>query len=188
MKKRTIVLSVLCAAAVLTSLQAWAADEPDKRRRPDRSKVRPVVKRCDKDGDGKLSDDEKAAAEAARQARHAEIRAKLLELFDADDDGRLNKEERKAAQDTRMELRWESLPDEVKERLTRRFDKDDDGKLSDKERKAAMTARRNRKQQRQKEGRGRPRSGRRGGAGEGRKGGGRQGEGRSGRKAPATSS
>ena len=47
----------------------------------------------DKDGDGKLSDDEKAEARKAMEARRKEMIGK----FDKDGDGKLNEEERKAA-------------------------------------------------------------------------------------------
>ena len=178
MKKRISLLCVFCATLLPGGLQAWGAEETQKRpgaRRPGRGAI---IKKFDKDGDGKLNEEERKAARAAGKARHEEMRGKLLAEFDADKDGKLNEDERKAASKTRMELRWEGLPAEAKERITKRFDKDGDGKLSDTERKAAIAARRHRKGQRHKDGAGRPGPGRRGGSSENRPGRGRQGQGR----------
>lgn len=52
-----------------------------------------VLKKYDKDGDGKLSEEEKAAWKAAREAEH---KAKL-EKYDTDKDGKLSDEEKAAA-------------------------------------------------------------------------------------------
>ena len=52
-----------------------------------------LMKKFDKDGDGKLSDEEKAEARKAMEARRKEMIGK----FDKDGDGKLNEEERKAA-------------------------------------------------------------------------------------------
>ena len=52
---------------------------------------------ADKDGDGKLSDEERAAAHKAMQER----REKCLKEFDADGDGTLNEDERAAAREAR---------------------------------------------------------------------------------------
>ena len=51
------------------------------------------MKKFDKDGDGKLSEDERAELRKAMDARRKEFMAK----FDKDGDGKLNEEERKAA-------------------------------------------------------------------------------------------
>ena len=62
-----------------------------------------MIKRFDKDGDGKLSDDEKAEAQKALKAKKGEARSaagKLTEAmkkFDADGDGKLSDEEKAAA-------------------------------------------------------------------------------------------
>ena len=55
------------------------------------------MEKFDKDRDGKLSEDERAEARKAMEARRAE----MIEKFDKDGDGKLNEEERKAAMASR---------------------------------------------------------------------------------------
>ena len=81
-----------------------------------------MVKKFDKDGDGKLSDEEKAAAKTEMEAKRAEMHKE----FDKDGDGKLSDEERKAMHEAYM---------------LKKFDKDGDGKLSDEEKTTAETAR-----------------------------------------------
>lgn len=77
-----------------------------------------LIARFDKDGDGKLSQQEREAAKAARK----NTRAKILERFDTDKDGKLSEAEREV-------MRAEILA---------KFDKDGDGALSKEEREAAQ--------------------------------------------------
>ena len=51
------------------------------------------MKKFDKDGDGKLNEEERAEARKTMEARRQEA----LKKFDKDGDGKLNEEERKAA-------------------------------------------------------------------------------------------
>ena len=51
----------------------------------------------DKDGDGKLNEEERADARKAMEARRKEV----MEKFDKDGDGKLNPEERRAAMASR---------------------------------------------------------------------------------------
>ena len=59
-----------------------------------------MLKKFDKDGDGKLSDDEKATMKAEREAKHAALLAK----YDADKNGKLSPDEIKAARDAGEEI------------------------------------------------------------------------------------
>ena len=65
------------------------------------------MKRFDRNGDGKLSDDEKAEAQKELKAKKGERPAnKLTEAmkkFDTDDDGKLSDEEKAAAKKERAE-------------------------------------------------------------------------------------
>ena len=76
-----------------------------------------MIKRFDKDGDGKLSDDEKAEAQKALKAKKGEARpaaGKLTEAmkkFDADGDGKLSDEEKAAAKKELAEKRKEKKPE-----------------------------------------------------------------------------
>jgi Ca2+-binding EF-hand superfamily protein len=83
-----------------------------------------VLRRYDKDGDGKLNDEEKAAAEKGRKEmeKRREEYAKRVKEFDKDGDGELSREERRAM--------YEAI-------MLERYDKDGDGKLNEDE-KAAM--------------------------------------------------
>jgi hypothetical protein len=56
-----------------------------------------ILERFDADGDGELSETERAAARSAMEERRAEMRRRVLERFDADGDGQLSEDERQAA-------------------------------------------------------------------------------------------
>ncbi len=92
-----------------------------------------IIKKYDKDGDGKLNDEEKAAArEGMREAMREEIKQ-----FDKDGDGKLNDEERLAAFTANLEKH-----PEMKAKILERFDENKDGQLSPEELKKAAAARR----------------------------------------------
>ena len=100
--------------------------------RPSREEI---IKKFDKDGDGKLSDEEKAELRkkmAERSGGGRKLPPFLMKKFDKDGDGKLNEEERAEARKTMEARRQEAL---------KRFDKDGDGKLNEEERKAAIAAR-----------------------------------------------
>lgn len=84
-----------------------------------------VVKEFDKDGDGKLNEEERKAAREAREKQ-------MLEKYDADKDGKLSDEERKTAR--------EAMRAEHEKKMLEKYDKDGDGKLSEEERKAMVEA------------------------------------------------
>ena len=89
---------------------------------PDRQEM---LKKFDKDGDGKLSPEERQAMREARKAEFEARHAEMLKKFDTDGDGQLSETERQAMREAR------------KAEMLKKFDKDGDGKLSDEE-KAAM--------------------------------------------------
>jgi Ca2+-binding EF-hand superfamily protein len=97
--------------------------------------VRELLKRFDKDGDGKLDAAElaemmKARAAAGGQGMGAaggQFRQQILKMFDKNGDGKLDDEERAAAE----KFRDEQL---------KRFDKNGDGQLDAEERAEAMKA------------------------------------------------
>ena len=103
-----------------------------------------LLKRFDKNGDGKLDEDELAEAHEAmlreQMARRtaassaapdaAKMRARALAMFDKDGDGRLSDDERAEMQRQLQEFRpaaFGSAPNRAA--LLRRFDKDGDGKI-----------------------------------------------------------
>jgi Ca2+-binding EF-hand superfamily protein len=98
-------------------------------------------KKFDKDGDGKLSDEERKAMMEANKARMEEFRKTREKPFDKDGDGKLNDEERKAMMEAMQKRRPNAGP-QFQEML-KKFDKDGDGKLNEEERKAMREARLN---------------------------------------------
>ncbi len=80
-----------------------------------------MLKQFDTDGDGKLSDAEKATAKAAWEAKRAEHDKEMLAKFDKDGDGKLNDEEKAAAH--------EAMKAEHAKEMLAKFDKNGDGKL-----------------------------------------------------------
>ncbi|MBN8457246.1 MAG: EF-hand domain-containing protein [Verrucomicrobia bacterium] len=90
-----------------------------------------MLHKADTDGDGKLSEAERAAAKAKFQENRQEFIAK----HDTDGDGTLNDAERAAAKE-QITARWKEAKD--------KFDTNGDGKLDEAERKAAREAWQNR--------------------------------------------
>jgi Ca2+-binding EF-hand superfamily protein len=89
-----------------------------------------TIKKYDKDGDGKLTGEERSAAWGARAE---ERRQEFMKQYDKNGDGKFDEKERAAMRESfrkRME-------DWGRRRAERRYDKDGDGKLNDEE-KAAM--------------------------------------------------
>jgi len=145
---KTPFLAPACLAATLFVLPARAADTPADPPRAVPAAPTPasglsatdaeILKRYDLNHDGKLDDNEVAAAmEQNREAADAG-RAKRLEQlekrrqawlgeFDRNGDGKLDPAER-AAMERTLRVRLERRP-----RLLKRFDTDGDGKLNDAE-------------------------------------------------------
>lgn len=110
MKTKTL---IVIAAAI--GLSGAAHAEEGKGPRPPHKPRPEVIAKFDKDGDGKLNDDEKAEAKAARKKE-------MLEKFDADKNGKLNNDEKAA------------MREEMKKKILEKFDKDGDGELNKEER------------------------------------------------------
>lgn len=126
MKYKTLItLGLLLGASLFASAQDPAP------KRPPGGKLPPaLLKEFDKDGDGKLSEDERKAMREAMEARMKERRQKMLEKYDADGDGKLSEEEiAKARADRQAEM-------------LKKYDKDGDGKISEEERAAIPPAER----------------------------------------------
>ncbi|RYD23304.1 MAG: hypothetical protein EOP88_04645 [Verrucomicrobiaceae bacterium] len=119
--------TTLLTAVVLASTAAFASAQDEKPKREPRQIPAEVLKKYDKDGDGKLSEDERKALQSDRKAEQE----KILKKYDKDGDGKLSEEERKA-------LRADA---EAKHKaLLEKYDADKDGKLSESERKTAVDA------------------------------------------------
>ena len=94
---------LLVAVIIALSVPSLAAAAPEGK--PDAAaRKAAMLKKFDKDGDGKLSDEEKAAMKAEMQKRRGEggkgpdaaRRAEMMKKFDKDGDGKLSEEERAA--------------------------------------------------------------------------------------------
>ncbi len=106
-----------------------------------------LLKRFDKNGDGKIDDDERADAKeamlkeqidrqmarvTASQATSEQLRQRALEFFDEDRDGRLNDDERAALQkfiETRAVAGSPAVRTAWREEFLRRVDKNANGRL-----------------------------------------------------------
>ena len=95
MKKFLTILATVMLACGLSAKPERPEREGGKKGGPPegRPSREEMIKKFDKDGDGKLSEDERAELRKAMEARRKEFMAK----FDKDGDGKLNEEERKAA-------------------------------------------------------------------------------------------
>ena len=92
--KLTILLTALGLTASLASARGGRPGHGTGSPRP---LPADVLEKYDTDGDGVLSDAEKAAMRAAMEAERAAARAEFIAKYDADGDGVLNAEERAAA-------------------------------------------------------------------------------------------
>ena len=97
---RHVVTALTVVVAGLISLPAFAQppeDGGERGDRPGREEMRErMLKEHDKDGDGKLSDEE-------RQAAREQMRERMTKEFDKDGDGELSDEEREAMRESMRE-------------------------------------------------------------------------------------
>jgi len=128
----TFVLGLSLSAQDLADEATFGPPEGKGPRGPMHKKA---LEKFDKDGDGKLNEEERKAAHEAFKKNHPEMHKKMLEKFDKDGDGKLNEEERQAMREAHREMKGKR-----REMLLEKFDADGDGKLSPEEHKAAHEA------------------------------------------------
>jgi hypothetical protein len=117
--------NIIIASALIAVASAQAPEGPKPERKgPPGGPPAEIIAKFDKDGDGKLNDEEAKAAREAMQAKRKEAEAK----YDKDGDGKLSEDERKA------------MMEERKKEMIAKFDKDGDGELNEEEKKAAREA------------------------------------------------
>lgn len=133
MKTTSLILTAVLGFAMTAPLAA-EDQNPNAPQHPRlRAKFRAhILQKADTDGDGRLSENERAAVKAKFQEHREEFVAK----HDTDGDGKLNDAERSAARES-IQARFNEVKD--------KFDTDGDGTLDDPERKAAREAFLNRK-------------------------------------------
>jgi Ca2+-binding EF-hand superfamily protein len=150
--KRLNLAATFAAATLFLSFGLRAADAAKPANDMKSTRAAEMLKRFDKNGDGKLDDDERAEAKDAmlreqmdRQATRAAAlggseaeRAKMLERFDKNHDGRLDDEERAAAEKAGRERAAvaNGPAGNLRAELIRRLDKNADGKIDQAERAA----------------------------------------------------
>lgn len=174
MIRKGIALFTGLMLSLSTAAFVQAADETKPQRKPgapgverkpgegprDPARFQEILKKFDKDGDGKLSDAERQEAMKARggapggkpgeggRLDPAKMQ-ELIKKFDKDGDGQLNETEKQAAREEFMKLRGQGGPGGKPgeggrpnmQEILKKFDKDGDGKLSDAEKAEAIKAR-----------------------------------------------
>jgi hypothetical protein len=97
---KLMILGALIGTCTFAAAQEEKPARPEGGGRGMRQPSPEMLKKFDKDGDGKLSQEE---AKAMREAQQAKRKA-LIEKYDADKDGKLDETERKAAADAGEDL------------------------------------------------------------------------------------
>lgn len=99
-------LALLAVPAFSQDSDAAKKPEGDRQARMEARRAE-MVKKYDKDGDGKLSDEEREAMKKDRRERMEQRRAEMLKQYDKDGDGKLSDEERKPMIEARKKAREE---------------------------------------------------------------------------------
>ena len=121
----------MIALALAGTLAVQAQEPAPRERRANRGTPPEVLKEFDKDGDGKLNDEEAKAAREAMQAKREEARKKMLEKYDTDKDGKLSDEENKKMREDMQAKR---------KALLEKYDANKNDRLDPEEIKAAKDA------------------------------------------------
>jgi Ca2+-binding EF-hand superfamily protein len=120
----------LLAITVLIGSSCFATAQ-EKPKRPERPIAAEILKKFDKDADGKLSEEERAAMKEDRKQMKGKPSDEILKKFDKDADGKLSDEE-KATMKTEMEAK--------RKMLFEKYDANKNGKLDPEEAAAARAA------------------------------------------------
>jgi hypothetical protein len=112
--------------AMLAGGTLMAEEAKPKPERGERTIPPAVLKEFDKDGDGKLSPEERELMHAAMEERRKARHEAMLKRFDADADGKLSPEERKTAHET------------IRKEMLAKYDANSNGELEPDERKAMV--------------------------------------------------
>lgn len=142
---KTSSVSLLLLTAALTAVPALAQNEMKTATPPAggmKKHYQELIQKYDKNGDGRLDEDEKAAAHAmmrkAGKGGEGDRRKEILKRFDKDGDGYLNDAERAEAEKAREMVERNGGERKFRALILKRFDQDGDGQLNDTERAAAQ--------------------------------------------------
>ncbi len=142
-------------SATATATEAKPKPETQSEAGSNQQRREELIKRFDKNGDGKLDEEEKAAAHQAMRLQGGgprglagtnpeRIAAEVLKRFDRDGDGKLNEAELGEALKAFAERQKPEAPGgpggRIRELLVRRFDKNGDGRLDEAEQAEAEKA------------------------------------------------
>jgi Ca2+-binding EF-hand superfamily protein len=121
---------------IFVSFALYLSAAPDGKKKPAGERKsfpsrEEMMKKFDKDGDGKLNEEERAAVREEMKRR----KDALLKKFDADGDGKLSDAEREKIR-KQLPGKGRKLPPQI----LAKFDKDGDGELDDEERAVAKKA------------------------------------------------
>lgn len=153
MRAPSLVLCLLSATLITATAIAQSEMSPkdDKAAPTDKSgmnhpKRQELLKKYDKNGDGRIDDNELADARAEMRksgsdesTTRMERQKKLLKEFDKNGDGKLDEAERAQADKAIQNFREKS--EKRRAEIVKRFDKDGDGELNEAERAEAEKAR-----------------------------------------------
>lgn len=140
----------LCAATLFLAIGLRAQDKPDTTPKPEgmmnasmSNRAQDIIKRFDKNGDGKIDEDERADAQDIMMKERldkqpirfvstgdaAMLRTQLLVRFDRNRDGQLNDEERAEAQKIAEDRATDPAIVALRAEFLKRFDLNSDGKV-----------------------------------------------------------
>ena len=152
-KKTGLLMALIVAAALSSTATPDGKGSGNKDARGERPSREEMRVRFDTDGDGQLSEEERAAMREARGDGRGErpSREELLERFDADGDGELSEQERAALREEMGRRRGPGGERPSREELLEKYDTDGDGQLSEKERRKMQEDREKMQKDRQKQ-------------------------------------
>lgn len=128
MKATCLILAAALGLALAGTVAAQNQNQgPRHRGHPGAALRARLLERFDTDGDGKLSEAERAAA----KAQFPELSQAIIAMLDTDGDGKVSEAEKAAARE-RMQARIQEV--------IAKYDADGDGRLNEQERRAAFDA------------------------------------------------